>query len=276
MFDRAQNICSSALSRRKEEKTLLDIFSKNGYSTEFIKKSSKNAPRSGELPSGEPGSSDPATDVTRQAIQTNLLSETGLSSNVPPSPGSIQPTAQSSSSEPVVQPGSNKPHGSQSSNNRPRYVSMPYIKGVSEPISRFLRAHNVIVGHSSRTLKKSLVHLKDRIPKDKQKGVVYELRCDCGELYIGETGRPRDVRLNEHKSDIQHGRVQKSAPARHARECDRQIHTMEAKTLTCESNWRKRTVREAIEIKEKDPFMNRDVGKFALSPIWDFTLRKAT
>ena len=50
---------------------------------------------------------------------------------------------------------------------------------------------------------------------------------------------------------------------------------MEAKTLACESNWRKRTVREAIEIKEKDPYMNRDIGKFALSPIWDFTLRNA-
>ena len=104
---------------------------------------------------------------------------------------------------------------------------------------------------------------------------MYEVQCDCGQVYIGESGRPKDVRLNEHAKDIQHGRVQKSAPARHARECDREIHPKEAKTLACESNWRKRTVREAIEIKEKDPYMNRDIGKFALSPIWDFTLRNA-
>ena len=33
---------------------------------------------------------------------------------------------------------------------------------------------------------------------------------------------------------------------------------------------------EAIEIKEKDPYMKRDVGKLALSPIWDFTVRKVS
>ncbi|XP_043204789.1 zinc finger MYM-type protein 1-like [Amphibalanus amphitrite] len=36
------------------------------------------------------------------------------------------------------------------------------------------------------------------------------------------------------------------------------MHPMEGKTLACESNWKKRIVREAIEIKEKDPYMNRD------------------
>ena len=151
-------------------------------------------------------------------------------------------------------------------------MSIPYVKGVSEPISRFLRAHNVIVGHSSKNIRKSLVHVKDRLPKGKQKETVYEVKCECGEVYIGETGRPKDVRMNEHAKDIQYGRVQKSAPARHSSECDEEMRPMEAKTLAYESNWKKRTVREAIEIKEKDPYMNRDVGKFGLSPIWDFTL----
>ena len=129
------------------------------------------------------------------------------------------------------------------------------------------------MGHSSKNLRDRLVHIKDKVPKGKQKGVVYEVNCDCGEIYIGETGRPRDVRLDEHVKDIQHGRVQKSAPARHASECDGAMRPMEAKTLAVERHWRKRTVREAIEIKARDPFMNRDVGKFDLSPIWDFPLR---
>ena len=103
--------------------------------------------------------------------------------------------------------------------------------------------------------------------------MVYEVKCDCGEVYIGETGRPKDVRLSEHVKDIQYGRVQKSAPARHTSGCDKEMHPMEAKTLAHESNWRKRTVQEAIEIKEKDPYMNRDVGNFSLIPIWNFPLR---
>ena len=79
--------------------------------------------------------------------------------------------------------------------------------------------------------------------------------------------------MHEHVKDIEHGRRQKSAPARHASECSGEMHHMDARIIARENNWRKRTVREAIEIKEKDPDMNRDVGKFALSPIWDLPLK---
>ena len=237
MFDRAKNVCSSASSRYKEEKTLHDIFSMNGYKKEFIQKSSRKAHRT------------QTSEATSDSNQQSGTSQTH--SNVGPPPGPNQ----------------------QSKASRPRYVSMPYVKGVSEPISRFLRAHNIIIGHSSRNLRKSLVHVKDKQSKGKRKGVVYEVKCDCGEVYIGETGRPKDVRMGEHAKDIEYGRVLKSAPARHSQGCDKEMRTLEAETLAHESNWRKRTVREAIEIKEKDPFMNRDVGKFSLSPIWDFPLR---
>ena len=81
--------------------------------------------------------------------------------------------------------------------------------------------------------------------------------------------------MNEHAQDIQHGRRLKSAPARHASECSGQMRPLEARTVAYVSDWRKRTVREAIEIKEKDPDMNRGVGKFALSPIWDLPLKNA-
>ena len=75
--------------------------------------------------------------------------------------------------------------------------------------------------------------------------------------------------MNEHVKDIQHKRAQKSALARHRNDCDRAIQPLNARTLAVENNWRKRTVREAIEIRQKDPYMNRDVGKFSLSAIWD-------
>ena len=301
MYDRARNVCSNASARHKEEKTLQDIFALNGYRGDFIRRCSADqpAPPESDQPSGTgqpapPGSDQPSG--TGQPAPPDQPSGNGQpappGSNQPPGtsqpapPGSDQPSRTSQPAPPGsdqpsgtsqrAPPGSDQPSGPISRPrpaNRPRYVSMPYVKGVSEPISRFLRAHNVIVGHSSKTLKKSLVNVKDRIPKAKQKGTIYEMQCECGEIYIGETGRPKDVRLNEHAKDIEHGRVQKSAPARHTRQCGRNMHPMEGKTLACESNWKKRIVREAIEIKEKDPYMNRDVGKFGLSPIWDFTLR---
>ena len=72
------------------------------------------------------------------------------------------------------------------------------------------------MGHLSKSLRKTLVNVKDKISQAKRKGTIYEIQCDCGEVYIGETGSPIDVRLNEHAKDIEHGRVLKSAPARHA------------------------------------------------------------
>jgi predicted GIY-YIG superfamily endonuclease len=39
---------------------------------------------------------------------------------------------------------------------------------------------------------------------------VYSIPCDCGKVYIGETGRSVQTRLKEHNADIIHGRTKKS------------------------------------------------------------------
>ena len=132
MFDRAKNVCSSASSRYKEEKTLHDIFSMNGYKKEFIQKSSRKAHRT------------QTSEATSDSNQQSGTSQTH--SNVGPPPGPNQ----------------------QSKASRPRYVSMPYVKGVSEPISRFLRAHNII-GHSSKNLRKSLSSCQRQTIKREEK-----------------------------------------------------------------------------------------------------------
>ena len=158
MFDRARNVCSSASARQQEERKLKDIFAMNGYRSDFIRKASKDAAptRATEPVAGDPtdptGSSD---SQISQSAQADLSPVTGQ----PTSPGSNQPSdsqiSQSAQADlrPVTgqptSPGPNQLRASQPSNsNRPRFISMPYVKGVSEPVSRFLRAHNVTVGHS--------------------------------------------------------------------------------------------------------------------------------
>ena len=39
---------------------------------------------------------------------------------------------------------------------------------------------------------------------------VYKVRCECGKLYFGETGRPLAMRLKEHKGSLNEGRLDKS------------------------------------------------------------------
>ena len=98
------------------------------------------------------------------------------------------------------------------------------------------------------------------------------MSCSCGSVYIGESGRPRDVRLKEHVADIKYGRLDKSATARHVYECGGEMDPMKATTLATDDHCRRRKIREAIEIKQSRTNMNLDEGGLRLSPIWDILL----
>ena len=50
--------------------------------------------------------------------------------------------------------------------------------------------------------------IKDVIPKEDGKGVVYEISCeDCSGQYVGETLQTMAVRMLEHTRDTQNGRT---------------------------------------------------------------------
>ena len=47
----------------------------------------------------------------------------------------------------------------------------------------------------------------------KQDGVVYRIPCECGKVYIGETGRP----IKEHEREIRSAYTQTPAVSEHAK-----------------------------------------------------------
>ena len=49
----------------------------------------------------------------------------------------------------------------------------------------------------------------------KQDGVVYKIPCECGKVYIGETGRSMHERIKEHDRDIRLARTQSSTVSEH-------------------------------------------------------------
>ena len=51
------------------------------------------------------------------------------------------------------------------------------------------------------------------------------------------------------------------------------MNPFEAKTLAIEGHWKRRKIREAIEIRQLRPSMNLDSGGVQLSPIWDIVLK---
>ena len=87
------------------------------------------------------------------------------------------------------------------------FVVLPYVRGVSERISRVLRNNGVKVSCKPCNV------LRTRFPRPKDKpfafqcrGVVYKVGCvDCNFVYYGETDRALETRLKEHKQAVRVG-----------------------------------------------------------------------
>ena len=97
-------------------------------------------------------------------------------------------------------------------------VVLPYIKGVSEVLCYCLQQQGVCtVFKSDTTLRSHLVRPKDALEPTKQEGVVYKIPCECGKVYIGETGRAMQERIREHDKDIRKPSQFQSTPTKNGR-----------------------------------------------------------
>ena len=61
-----------------------------------------------------------------------------------------------------------------------------------------------------------LSNVKDKLPAEKQSGVVYKIPCSCGKAYLRETRRRLETWLKEHKDTCRRGELEKLATAKHA------------------------------------------------------------
>ena len=83
---------------------------------------------------------------------------------------------------------------------RPTILCTPYIRGTSVKLEKVCAPLGVkAVFKPQRTMRSLLVQVKEKIPSENQKEVVYEVPCkDCGLKYIGETRRSLKTRMTEH------------------------------------------------------------------------------
>ena len=106
---------------------------------------------------------------------------------------------------------------------------------------------------------------KDQDPKYRRSGVIYSYKCDditCGEEYIGVTSRSLGERYKEHlkgPSPI-HAHIQQTGYYTTSNNFN--IIGREDRELA-------RTIKEAIYIRVNNPTLNRNVGKYNLSQLWD-------
>jgi hypothetical protein len=77
---------------------------------------------------------------------------------------------------------------------------------------------------------------------------IYNIPCECGRSYVGETGRPLSISIGEHKFNLKNGLLCKSKLAQHAFEEGHQISWNEAKILQIEVNSRQRKYKESAHM----------------------------
>ncbi|XP_067671636.1 uncharacterized protein [Haliotis asinina] len=88
----------------------------------------------------------------------------------------------------------------------PFRINIPYQGQISHHISRLLKttAGIDVTFKSDKTLKTILKANGRCTPtKTDHKPSIYKLMCDCGSSYVGETSRPIDIRLKEHRASVE-------------------------------------------------------------------------
>ena len=166
-----------------------------------------------------------------------------------------------------------KQRNKQGTNNTMRsHIVVPYMKGLSETCKNICRRYGVeVYFEGSRTIRDHLVHPKDKDTMLKKSGVIYKYSCgrvDCGEEYIGESGRTFGERYREH--------MRSPSPIMdHYNNTDHELSLENFTIVGREDNNIARNIKEAIFIKVNDPSLNRNIGKFQLPHIWDEVLARS-
>ena len=113
-----------------------------------------------------------------------------------------------------------------------------------------------------------LVKPKDKDPKGKESSVIYCYQCaaiDCGEEYIGKTIRTLGERYKEH--------LREPSPIQaHSNLTGHQLSQDNFSIIGREWQGITGLIKESIFIRINNPTLNRNIGKFQHSHIWDRVL----
>jgi len=153
-----------------------------------------------------------------------------------------------------------------STSRAPISIPLPYVRGVSEQLTRVFRKQGVSVYHKPfNTIRSQLVHPKDPTPPEKKCGVIYKIECEqCHLDYIGETARTFGTRFKEHANTR---RAALTAVGEHCKNVGHSISMDSCDIIGREDNYLRRKIKEAIEIQRRAPALNRDRG-FELPAIY--------
>jgi len=142
------------------------------------------------------------------------------------------------------------------------WARLPYVKGASEAVARILRKNQIGAAfYAPDTLRKRLVHPKDKLPVNYCSNAVYKVECqDCNQAYVGKTIRNISERMKEHSSSIRLKQPEKSALSKHCFELGHSARTETPAVLSTARNEAELLTKEAIYLQTLPNLMNSQEG----------------
>ena len=177
----------------------------------------------------------------------------------------------------------NKHQAPNTENKDSNIVKLPWTPIIGPKIRKELQRTGCKVIFTSATkLKNILCNNKSKLLPNSFPGV-YELSCDCGGKYPGETKKRVLTRSIEHQEESMTGKWEASGATEHSKDCHGLFNWLHPKTLAKLSNIHERKIRESLEINNLETkaeydisikVLNRDRGNIVNTNSWKPLFRK--
>ena len=149
------------------------------------------------------------------------------------------------------------------------HITVSYSEGLSETVKNICKKYGIQVHFKSgKSIKDELVAPKDKDHLTKKSGIIYRYKCDrlkCDEEYIGEAARTFGERYKEH--------LKAPSPIHdHSNTSGHSITLNNFSIVGREEQNLSRLIKESVFIRVNNPSLNKNIGKYYLSHIWDEVL----